>query len=360
MLSIIIPTYNEKESIINTINQIKSNIKGIRHEIIVVDDNSPDKTWKKVSDAKISNVRCIRRTKEKGLSSAVIHGFRNAKYSNLLLIDADGQHNPEIIKEMLNLMPKNDFVIGSRFIKGGSVDDWQKPRILISKAAACLAKPLLSSKITDPMSGFFMTKKAIFNQIQEQLSGKGYKILLDIIVAYEIKNKILGNKQRVKIKEVPYTFKKRKKGESKLGFKVISDYLFMLAFLGFKKYSSLVKFLIVGLTGLILNTLLLWLLTEKVGIFYVLSGIIATETAIISNFILNNYWTWKKGNKTYSFIKRLLLYNSVSIIGLLITVSILWLLTELGIYYLLSNIIGIVIATAWNFLANDRITFKIK
>jgi dolichol-phosphate mannosyltransferase len=353
MLSIIIPTYNEKETILRTISEIKKNIKGIKHEILVIDDNSPDKTWNLINNSKISNTICIRRLNKKGLSSAIIDGFQKAKYEKILVMDADGQHEPKIIKQMLKQINNYDFVIGSRYIKGGSVENWPKKRIIISKTASFLAQTILSSKIKDPMSGFFMTKKEKLNEIKSQVSGIGYKILLDMLLTYQNLNK------KYTIKEVPYKFRIRDKGKSKLNSKVTKDYLRMLISFKLKKHSQVMKFLIVGSIGIILNTILLWFFTEKIGLYYIFSGIISTETAIISNFLLNDLWTWGKRNKKNTFVKRLLLFNLVSIVGLIITVSTLGILTELGLYYLLSNIIGIILATSWNYLANDKITFKI-
>ncbi len=355
MLSIIIPTLNEKDTILTTIKEIKKNIKGITHEILVIDDNSPDKTWEVVNKAKIQNTKSIRRLRGKSLSSAVMLGFERAKYKNLLVMDADGQHDPKIIKEMLKEIPKNDFVTGSRFIKGGSVEGWPKKRILMSKTAAMLAKPILNTKVKDPMSGFFMTNKKIFKEVKPRLSGKGYKIFLEMIFEYEQKRK------KAKIAEVPYTFRTRKKGESKLGFNVLKAYGLMLLKFAIKKYKKIIKFLIVGLLGVIVNTGILWILTELAGVHYLISGIIATQTAIIHNFLLNNSWTWNGKNKKHSYLKRLISFNTVSLIGLGITVSTLWFLTDIiGIYYIISNLIGIALATTWNFIANDKITFKQK
>jgi dolichol-phosphate mannosyltransferase len=184
----------------------------------------------------------------------------------------------------------------------------------MSKSAALLAKPLLKSNVSDPMSGFFMTKKEVFKIIQNDLSGKGYKIFLEMIFCYEKK------KGKSNIGEVPYHFRTRKLGESKLGAKVIFDYLQMLLNFALKKYAFLIKFLIVGLIGLFVNTTLLWFFTEIINLYYVFSGIIATELAIINNFLLNNFWTWNKRNKRHSFIKRFFSYNLVSLIGLMITI----------------------------------------
>jgi len=233
-LSIILPTYNEKENIIETITKIQKEIaKTQDYEILVMDDNSPDLTWKIVNEyyKKNQNIKSIRRMTKRGLSPAIIEGFSKAKGNIFLVMDADGQHDEKIIPKMLENIKNNDIVVGSRFIKGGSVEGWSKFRIFESKFAAMLAKPILSKKIKDPMSGFFMLKKDFFEKVKHNLYGKGYKILLDIVF----------NSNNSKIKEVPFKFKIRKKGESKLGAKVIIEYLIMLIKYFLRKYCKYSK-----------------------------------------------------------------------------------------------------------------------
>ena len=222
MLSIILPTYNEEENILATIKEIKRELDGIRHEIIVVDDDSPDMTWKTVQDAKLKHVRCIRRRRRVSLSAAVILGFSRSRYGLVAAMDADGQHDPKILKEMLAHIKDHDIVIGSRFVEGGGIEGWSRSRYLMSRIAAHLADIAAQSKLRDPMSGFFMIKRDTFNSIRERLKGKGYKILLEIVLALETE----GRPPRVH--EVPLRFRLREKGESKLGIPVIREYISML------------------------------------------------------------------------------------------------------------------------------------
>lgn len=234
MLSIVLPTYNEKENIIKTIKKIRKVIPNYQnYEILIMDDNSPDLTWKIVNEyyKKNQNIRAIRRMSNRGLSPAIIEGFSKAKGNIFLVMDADGQHDETIIPKMIESIKNNDLVIGSRFIKGGSVEGWSKFRIFESKFAAMLAKPILNKKIKDPMSGFFMLKKELFNKVKSKLYGKGYKILLDIAF----------NSDDSKIKEVPFKFKIREIGESKLGAKVIIEYLMMLIKYFLKKCNKCLK-----------------------------------------------------------------------------------------------------------------------
>ena len=356
MLSIIIPTYNEKESILKTIEKIIKTIpKNQKYEIIVSDDNSSDKTWEIVEKYSIKtknkNIKTLRRMSNRGLTPAVIDGYKLAKGDYFLVIDADGQHDEKIIPNMLTEIKKNDIVIGSRYIKGGGIKDWSKTRLFVSKFASLLAKPILKHKIKDPMSGYFMIKKEVFEKIKDKLNSKGYKVLLEIVF----------NSKNIKIKETPYTFQKREEGESKLSSKVIFEYLQLLIKYGIKKYNLFLKFCVVGLIGTIVNEGLLYFLTSRANLAYFYSGAIAIETSIITNFIMNNYWTWKSRETHQGFFKKLSKYNLVSLLALTINLGVLISFTEIfKINYLISNLIGIVLAIGINFSINNKWTFKKK
>ena len=350
MLSIIIPTFNEREAIIPTISSVLKVIpKDTKFEIIVADDDSPDRTWDVVNKkfANQKNIWALRRTKNKGLSPAVIDGFTHAKGDYLLVMDADGQHDQTKIPKMLKAIKNNDIVIGSRFVKGGSVKGWSKKRIFISKTAALMAKPLLYSSVKDPMSGFFMIQKKSFNRIKNKINPLGYKIMLEILFALP----------KARIHEVGYQFGLREQGESKLTSKVMIEYIRMLIKQGLKKYNKFIKFCFVGASGVVVNMGLLYVLTEYVGWFYLASSAVAIETSIITNFLLNNWWTWKK--KAKGFFLRLVKFNIVSLVALVINMGILLFFTEIvGMWYILSNLIGIAVATLANFFLNDKWTFK--
>lgn len=353
MISIVIPTYNEREAIISTIEKIRKVLgKKYEYEIIVTDDDSPDKTWELVAKKykNVSQVRSIRRLNGKhGLAPSVIEAFEKAKGDAFIVTDADAQHDLTKIPDLIEKSKKADIVIGSRFIPGGSVQGWSKKRIFISKTAALMSRPLLSQKVSDPMSGFFLIKKSLFNKIKNKINPEGYKILLEFLFAAP----------KAKIAEVAYKFGLREQGESKLGNKVIVEYIKMLIRQGWKKYGKFIRFCIVGGSGVIVNVGLLYLLTEFAGLYYLISSAIAIETSIITNFILNNYWTWKSKHK--GFFGRLVKFNIVSLAALVINMGILFFLTEVaGIWYILSNLIGIAVATIVNFWFNDKWTFKKK
>lgn len=224
MLSIIIPTYNEAKNIKVLVDKIRNSVKK-DYEIIVVDDDSPDETWKIAESLK--NTRVIRRINEKGLSSAVIKGIEYARGNIICVMDADLSHPSELINDMLKLINQGyDLVIGSRLIKGARIESWPLYRKALSFIATLLARPL--THVRDPLSGFFMFKKGILGSAEGMNSAKGkrkivprgYKILLEILVKANVKKN--------KIKEVPYTFSNREVGESKISLKVMGQYIIQL------------------------------------------------------------------------------------------------------------------------------------
>lgn len=217
-LSIVIPTYNERKNLKELVDRVESTLKEIEYELIIVDDDSPDKTWKlaeKISNQR-ENVKSIRRTKEKGLATAVVRGFKESKGNILGVMDSDLQHPPEKLSELLREIKKsNDIVIGSRHTGGGRVENWPFFRKLVSKVAELICRILLRKvkNIKDPLSGFFMVKKEVLEGLE--LNPEGYKILLEVLAKGEYD----------KVKEVPYIFKDREEGSSSCGMKEYFNYL---------------------------------------------------------------------------------------------------------------------------------------
>jgi dolichol-phosphate mannosyltransferase len=209
-VSVILPTYNEKENIAGLIRLMAKSLKG-SYEIIVVDDNSPDRTADAVKKMqKYYPLRLIVREKKSGLASAIIEGARNARGKRLVIMDSDMSHPPSAAKEMLE--KDADIVIGSRYAAGGGIEGWSFYRKLQSWFATKAAKAFLGTGATDPMSGFFAIDRRIL--LGTKLSVKGFKILLDIL----IKN------PKASVEEVPYVFQNRKKGKSKLGAVEVKNY----------------------------------------------------------------------------------------------------------------------------------------
>ena len=352
-LSLVIPTYNEKGNIQKLIKKIQKEFKEdkINGEIIVVDDNSPDGTGKILEDLKRKqkNLKVIHRKGKLGLSSAVLEGWKIADGDVLGVMDADLSHPPEKIKELFSAIEKHkvDLVIGSRYIKGGKIKGWDLKRKLMSKTATLLAR--IYTKIKDPMTGFFMIRKDVIKDVN--LNPKGFKILLEIIIKGKYK----------KIKEIPITFVNRIEGKSKAGKKEIFYYLEnLIGYLPHKKniINEFFKFAFVGGIGTIINIAILYLLTEKLGIYYLISAIFSFIIAMSSNFILNKVWTFKENIKL-GIGKKYLQFGLVSITALLVNLFFLYIFTEFfKIYYLISQVLAIGISFIVNFVGNKIWTFS--
>jgi dolichol-phosphate mannosyltransferase len=352
-LSIVIPTYNEKENIQSLIQKIqiefeKSSIKG---EIIIVDDNSPDGTGDILEELKkkTKNLKIIHRKGKFGLSSAVLEGWKIAEGEVLGVMDADLSHPPEKIHELYNPIKNNqvDFTIGSRYAKGGEIEGWNFKRKIMSKGATFLARFFTS--VRDPMTGFFIIKKECIKD--KTINPKGFKILLELILKADYK----------KIKEIPIKFTNRIKGKSKADASEI--FLYLKNLFGYKKYirkglKEFFKFAFVGLIGTFINIAILYLLTEGFGIYYLFSAVISFLVAMTNNFFWNKIWTFKEKINS-SLGKKYVKFSLISVVALIVNLFFLYLFTDiLGIYYLLSQVLAIGIALIINFLGNKSWTFR--
>lgn len=349
-VSIIIPTYNERENLPLLIEKIFKIFRenSIDGEVVVVDDNSPDGTGKIAEKFKKKyKMQVLHRKSKLGLSSAVLDGIAIAKGDVIGVMDADLSHPPEEIPKFLKAIENGaDFAIGSRYKKGGKIENWEIKRKIISKGAKLLAKPL--TNITDPTSGFFFFRKNLINGIE--LNPKGFKIGLEILVKAKPK----------KIVEIPHTFVGRKKGESKLKSIEYLNYLHHLFSLYFFKAEQFLKFCVVGGLGTIVNLAILYGLVEFVKLWYVFGAAIAFVIAATHNYILNKIWTFKDRRTGKTFIaKQWTQFFVISIFSLGINLAVLYGLVEFfGLWYIFAQLIAIFVALFSNFLGNKYWTFK--
>jgi dolichol-phosphate mannosyltransferase len=354
-ISIIIPTYNEKENILPLVTRLHSALSQIDYEIIFVDDNSRDGTIEAASALSSEYpVRVVVRKDKKGLASAVVDGISYSDRAIIGVMDADLQHPPEIVP-LLDKAVENgaDIAIASRYVKGGGCSGWGLGRRVLSKGAVLLAHVFLPStkKINDPMSGFFMFKKQVVTGAD--LKPDGYKILLEIL--------LMGSGQ--KVTEVPYIFETRSSGSSKLNASQQLYYLKHIFSLIRRKgiMTRFLKFCLVGASGVVVNEGLLALLKQSAGLHLALASAVSIEVSILSNFLFNNYFTFRdrRPSGTRLFFRGLTVFNAVSLAGLVINMGTLLLLTYVfGVHYLISNLCGIVLATMWNYFMNERFTWR--
>ncbi len=355
IISIIIPTYNERDNILPLVERLSQTLSGRNYEILLVDDSSKDGTIDTAAAlAEKYPVKVLVRSNERGLATAILHGLQYAKGDIIGVMDADLQHPPEINAALLKAIEDGaDMAVASRYVKGGGCPNWGLIRRIISKGALSLAHVFLpiSRKVKDPMSGFFMFKRekiigVVFKPI-------GYKILLEMLVMGKFE----------KVVEVPFIFEDRSSGRSKMKARQQIEYLRHIFSL-MRRKGELVrfcKFVGVGLSGVVVNEGILWLLTEFAGMQYYFSSIIAIEASIISNFVFNDRFTFsdRRAGKIGSFFKRLLKFNITCAAGAVIQYGILILLTEVaGLNYLLSNLIGILVAFVWNYVLSLIWTWK--
>jgi dolichol-phosphate mannosyltransferase len=351
MLSLVIPTYNERENICKIIDRIQEEfrINKIIGEIIVVDDNSPDGTGSVLEEIKKKNknLQVIHRKGKLGLSSAVIEGWKIARGDILGVMDADLSHPVEKIRNLYYAIEKEKFeiAIGSRYIKGGRILGWKFHRKLFSKGSTFLAK--VFTKVKDPMSGFFFIRKDKLNL--NELNPQGFKILLEVLVKTKSK----------KIKEIPIIFTNRVEGKSKASFKEVIYYLRNLA--GYLKYKKglveFSKFAVVGGLGTIVNLLVLFSFTEIAKVYYLYSAVIAFFIAMTFNYLLNKVWTFEE-HITHRPFNKYLKFTLVSIFALCFNLSLLYFFTEyLQVFYLVSQVFAIAFALIINYIGNKKWTF---
>ncbi len=216
-LTLIAPTYNEAQNVARLVDEVAKYLSGLDYEVIICDDDSPDRTWQVAEQiaAVNSRVRVLRRRTDRGLTRSVIDGFAMASGEIVACMDADLQHDPVILPRMLQAISQGaDVAVGSRYVPGGSTGEWKWIRRVSSWAGTNSAQWMLGVEIHDPMSGYFMLRRADFLRVQQRLRGAGFKILLEIIAN-------LGN---CKIVEIPFTFRPRLAGRSKLTHGIVWAY----------------------------------------------------------------------------------------------------------------------------------------
>lgn len=362
-LSVVIPTYKESENVKDIVHQLTQLLEATipnQYELIIVDDDSPDLTWKVAAELmpEFPQLRVMRRQEERGLSTAVIRGWQVARGEILGVIDADLQHPPESLLQLLGEIEKGaDLAVASRHVEGGGVSDWSIVRRFLSRGAQVLGLIILPGvigRVSDPMSGYFMVRR-------DAIAGKtldpvGYKILIEV----------LGRGQIRWVGEVGYVFQERLEGESKVTWKQYIEYLQHLVKLRLARWPVMrfLRFGIVGFSGVFVDMGVFYLLYTVLGLALTRSAILSAEVAIFNNFIWNDLWTFgdisshQKGMRKR--VKRFLKFNLICLWGLILNVLIVNLLFNVfGVNAYVSKIIAIAIVTFWNFWLNLKLSWRV-
>jgi dolichol-phosphate mannosyltransferase len=218
LVSVVIPTYNERDNLVPLLDQVRAALHMRAFEVWIVDDDSPDGTWQIAAayGAVHSEVKVLRRWMERGLSSAVIAGFEQARGRVFAVMDADLSHDPALLPALVDAVAAGaDLAVGSRRVSGGGADVWPWHRRLASHGATHLARWVLDVPLADPMSGYFVLRREVFEAIRDRVAPRGYKILLEIV----------ARAGPLRITELPYVFRNRRQGVSKVSLPVALAYL---------------------------------------------------------------------------------------------------------------------------------------
>jgi len=355
-LSVVVPTFNERDNVTVLYRRLDATLKDIAWEVVFVDDNSPDGTWEVVRGLARQDprVRCIRRVGRRGLSGACIEGILASSAPYAAVIDADLQHDETQLPRMVGLLQRGEaeLVVGSRYIEGGSADSFNKGRAGVSAVATEVAKRVLSVEIADPMSGFFMIRRDRFEQLAPQLSTQGFKILLDIVATAQGKLRTI---------EVPFTFGSRQHGESKLDSMVALDFLgLVLAKLTHDVVSlRFLLFAMVGSIGLVVHLTALFIALEAFNWPFPEAQACGAVVAMTSNFILNNFLTYRDQRlKGFAILRGLLLFYLVCSVGLFANVGVAFSVYDQEPIWWLAGAAGALMGVVWNYAMSGLFVWR--
>ncbi len=373
-VSVIVPTYNEAENVPILVGRLQKVLSDYEFEVIVVDDDSPDETWKVAERIAEShhNVRLLHRIDKRGLSSAVFDGMTLAEGQVYVVMDADLQHDEQIIPGLVNpiLNGEASITVGSREVENGSYGDFSPSRRLVSWSGSVLARRLLKVNASDPMSGFFAVSSDRFSDVKRRINPRGFKILLEF----------LARRPRPDVVEVGYEFRSRLHGTTKLTSSIVIAYLLTIVELTIGRVISarFSAYIMVGVVGLVVRvaTTQLFGLLENTSFadqspisFSHLVTALGIEASVLSNYWGNNVFTFSpfrhKGRDIWGGLGRFHLVSAHSIVVSTGVISILsrgtdqdplfvtWPQVSLTVFAA-----SIIVATLGNYYLNTILTWR--
>ena len=355
-LSIIVPTLNERDNIRPLIAEIDEALSGIHWEIIFVDDDSRDATASLIREIARDDprVRCLQRIGRRGLSTACVEGVLASAAPFVAVTDADLQHDERLLRDMLLTLRNEpyDLVIGSRYVGDARTFGWSKRRGQISNLATRLSRLICKADIADPMSGFFMMRRDAFEGAMRRLSGQGFKILLDLLAS---------SPAPISFKELPYAFRPRQHGTSKLDSLVAWEFGMLIAdkLIGHIVPVRFVLFGTIGCIGLCVQLAVLWLALRLSSLGFAVAQSVAVIVAIASNFLLNNFFTYRDQRlRGWRLWRGLATFYVISSIGAVANVDVAADVFHQRSVWWLAGIAGAVIGSVWNYAASAVFTWK--
>jgi dolichol-phosphate mannosyltransferase len=356
-LSVVIPVLNERDNIAPMVARLDEVLAGIAWEVIFVDDDSTDGTREAVRAVAANHprVRLLHRIGRRGLSSAFIEGAQASLATNIAAIDGDLQHDETLLPQMLAVLREGraDIVIGSRHVAGGGMGEFSASRVGMSNFATLLARPVLRVPISDPMSGFFMLPRAVFDRAARRLSAMGFKILLDIVASLP---------EPPRVVELPYEFRTRQHGESKLDAGVLRDYVLLIVdkMIGHILPVRFVLFAGVGAIGIAAHLMVLRLGLWTFELDFQTAQTVATAVAILGNFLLNNIFTFRDRRlKGARFAVGLLTFAAISAVGAVLNINIASVLFGPAHWsWYFAGFAGAAMSLVWNYAVSSAVTWR--
>jgi dolichol-phosphate mannosyltransferase len=355
-VSVVVPAFNEVSNVALVVEALATAFGGIAWEVIFVDDNSPDGTAARVRQLAQTDtrVRVVQRYGRRGLSSACVEGILASAAPIVAVMDCDLQHDETLLPRMLEKLKggDTDLVVGSRYVTGGSLGEWTRGRAYASKLATRMATMLTRTPISDSMSGFFMITREAFERSLPKLSSVGFKILLDIAASAPAP---------LRIAELPYTFRTRQHGESKLDALVLWEYFQLILDKAFGKFIPVrfISFALVGTIGLVVHFTVLALLYVALAQTFSLAQTAATVVAISCNFFLNNLLTYRDQRlKGPALLRGWVTFNLVCATGAAANVGVADWLFEHRYFWVASAIAGVLVSVVWNYAMSSIFTWR--
>lgn len=355
-LTIIIPTLNERDNIEPLVALLTEALLGIAWEVIFVDDDSPDGTASHVRAlaCRNSHVRCLQRIGRRGLATACIEGVLASASPYVAVMDADLQHDERLLPQMFKLLEsgKFDLVVGSRYVTGGGIGDWDRGRARMSRLATYLARLICKADIADPLSGFFMCRREVFERAVHHMSGQGFKVLLDMLAS---------SPEPLRVSELPYSFRERQHGESKLDTLIAWEYGTLVAdkLIGHIVPVRFALFALIGGLGLIIHLGALWVSLYRLGVEFRAAQTVATVLAMTFNFFLNNQFTYRDQRlHGFDLLRGLGIFYLICGLGAVANVGVASYVFVSDRSWWMAGVAGAIVGSVWNFAMSSVFTWR--
>ena len=354
-VAVVVPTLNEAANVEKLIAKLSVVLAGRGWEVLFVDDNSADGTSELVRRIarESRHVRIVQRVGRRGLSSAVVEGILATAAPIVAVMDGDLQHSEDALPRLIDAIADDgaDIAVGTRYVAGGGIGDWDSDRARMSRLATRAGQIALGTDVSDPMSGFFAVRRDAFDRALPRLSAVGFKILLDILASSPVP---------LKVAEIPYQFRTREAGESKLGVRVIAEYAELIAdkTIGRVVPVRLIKFLMVGGLGVFVHLAVLRMILGAGSAFFT-AQTAAVMTAIAFNFFLNNSFTYAdrklRGCRLFGGLAS---FYAISALGAVANIGIGTWMAGQDERWWVAGVAGVVVGAIWNFAMSSALTWR--